>query len=157
MSTFQKMIWVGLAGLFVPGCKAPAHYGSDFRLADRDTVAVAAVLRDRDAYDDHYLRVRGTVAEVCARKGCWLTLNDGQGGETVFVQFNCPIEGRLIPTEAVGHPVTVEGKLNVTEITEEAARHFAEDAGAGPDKIARIVGPQKQVQIASPAARVSGL
>jgi len=59
--------------------------------------------------------------------------------------------------EAVGHQAIVEGTLEVTEISEAQARHFAEDAGKSPDQIARIVGPQKQIRFKSPAAKVIGI
>ena len=43
------------------------------------------------------------------------------------------------------------------EISEAQARHYKEDAGASPEEVAKIVGPQKQYIVASPSARVAGV
>lgn len=106
-------------------------------------------------YDGKPLRVTGKVSDVCAKKGCWLKL--GSGGEPLFVKFTCPVGDRLIPAEAVGKDAVVEGTVKVVEISERQARHFKEDAGAPPEEIAKIVGPQKQYIVASPSARVLGI
>jgi len=84
-------------------------------------------------------------------------LTDEAAAETVFVKFTCPVDGRLIPMAAVGHQALVEGVLTVEEITEGEARHYQEDAGASTAEIAKIVGPQKQLSIMAPAARIKGL
>ena len=140
------------------GCTAGHHdFGEPLRMAEKDTVALATILADKAAYDGKSVRVSGTISAVCAKKGCWLRMVDGEGGEDVFVKFTCPVDGRLIPMKAVNHRVVVEGKITMGEITEELARHYAEDKGANPEAIAKIVGPQKQISIASPAARVHGI
>jgi hypothetical protein len=106
-------------------------------------------------YDGKPLRVTGKVSEVCAKKGCWLTL--GGTGEPLFVKFTCPVGDRLIPAGAVGKEAVVEGTVKVVQISERQARHFKEDAGAPAEEIAKIVGPQKQYIVASPSARITGL
>ncbi len=140
------------------GCAAGHHdFGEPLRMAEKDTIALATILADKAAYDGKSVRVSGTVSAVCQKRGCWLRMVDGEGGEDVFVKFTCPVEGRLIPMKAVNHRVVVEGQITMAEITEELARHYAEDKGASPEEIAKIVGPQKQISIASPAARVDGI
>ena len=142
-----------------PSSKAAGHsnFGEPLRMAEKDTIALATILADKPAYDGKSVRVSGTVSAVCAKKGCWLRMVGREGGEDVFVKFTCPVDGRLIPMAAVNHRVVVDGKITMGEITEELARHYAEDTGAGPEEIAKIVGPQKQISIQSPAARVHGL
>ena len=96
------------------------------------------------------------MAEVCSAKGCWLALG-GPQDEGLFVKFTCPIEGRLIPMEAVGKPAVVEGTVTVVEMTEAEARHYAKDGGATETEIAKIVGPQKRITVASPSAKIGEL
>ncbi len=140
------------------GCTTGHHdFGEPLTMAETDTVALATILADKPAYDGKTVRVSGTVSAVCEKKGCWLEMIDGEGGEDVFVKFTCPVKGRLIPMKAVNHRVVVEGKIIMGEITEAEARHYAEDKGAGPEAIAKIVGPQKQISIQAPAARVHGI
>ncbi len=145
-------------GILLTGCGPKyAEFGEPMKLGDSTTISVAKVLSDKDAYDGKYIRVSGKVASVCAKKGCWLRMTDGSSDETVFVKFTCPVDGRLVPMDAVGHDVVVEGKLAIETVSEADARHYAEDAGKSTDEIAKIVGDRKQLRMAAPAARVLGM
>ena len=129
-------------------------------MADGDalpTVDVSTLLKDPGAYAGKPLRITGTVRQVCAKKGCWLTLGDADQAKGLFVKFTRPIEGRLIPAEAIGKPAAVQGEVRVTQMSEAQARHYKKDAGATQEEIERIVGPQKRVIVASPAAQIVGL
>lgn len=140
------------------GCAAtPVHFGEPMKLKDVDTVPVAKVIANPSAYDGKFIRVAGKVASVCEAKGCWLRMSESGQGETLFVKFTCPVDGRLIPMDAVGHSVVVEGTLKVEQMSEAEAKHYAEDAGKPAAEIAKIVGPQKNIRIASPAAEVAGI
>ena len=124
---------------------------------DLPVAEVAAVLAQPEAYAGREVKLQGTVAEVCAKKGCWLRIADPSGGaETVFVKLTCPVEAdaRLIPADAAGKPVVVQGRVVVEEMTEEQARHYAQDAGKSAEEVAAITGPQKTIRIDSPSARV---
>ncbi|MEM6553895.1 MAG: DUF4920 domain-containing protein [Planctomycetota bacterium] len=161
---------VGLATVDMVSAEAPAtqpasvqsepyiDYGEP--VAGRDDVdpgSVSDILDDPDAYLDQTVRLRGVVQKVCKKRGCWMQLGDPELGSGLFVKFTCPIEGRLIPMEAIGKTAEVFGELRVVEISEARARHYAEDDGKSPEEIAKIVGPQKMVTVASPSARVFGL
>jgi hypothetical protein len=132
-------------------------YGEPMKLNDDEAVPVGKVLANPAAYEGKYVRLVGNVNKVCTRKGCWLEMMDDTTGKPMFVKFTCPIEGRLIPMAAVGKPVVVEGTVMVKEISEEQARHYKEESGATPDEVAQVKGPQKQITLASPAARVARL
>ena len=124
--------------------------------ADLPAADVADVLAQPAAYAGRDLQLRGTIAEVCAKKGCWLRIADPSGGEeTVFVKFTCPIDGeRLIPADAAGQAVIVQGQVIVEEMSEDEARHYAADAGKSAEEIAAITGPQRTIRVMSPSARV---
>ncbi|MGE0479561.1 MAG: DUF4920 domain-containing protein [Phycisphaerae bacterium] len=152
------MVVAALGVLVGAGCAAKhADFGEPLKLPDTASVSVGKVLANPGAYEGRPLRVSGQVKEVCGEMGCWLTLADRDTNESIFVKFVCPIEGRLIPLDAVGKQAVVEGSLKVTEIDEGEARHIAEEAGKSAEQIAKIVGPQKQYRIQSPAARVWGV
>ncbi len=127
------------------------------KLAAGKTICADKILADKGKYADKLVRVCGTVESVCARRGCWMRLACGDGEENLFVKFTCPVEGRLIPMEAVGHKAVVEGTLKVTEMTEADARHIAEEGGSSPAEVAKIKGPQKEVQLNAPAAVIEGV
>jgi hypothetical protein len=125
--------------------------------AELPVADVADVLAEPAAFAGRDVQLRGTISEVCAKKGCWLRIADPSGGEeTVFVKFTCPIEAdaRLIPENAAGKPVVVQGQVVVEEMSQEQARHYAEDAGKSAEEVAAIVGPQKTIRVESPAAKV---
>ena len=132
-------------------------FGKPMKLEDSDAVCIKRVLADSKAYDGKFIRVAGKVDSVCAKRGCWLELGDGESKETLFVKFICPVKGRLIPVDAVGKFALIEGALNIVEISVEEARHYKEDAGASKEDIAKIVGPQTTVRMSAPAARISGV
>jgi len=137
--------------------KAFTHYGNKMKLAADKTACIKDVLAGPEEYNGKFIRICGQVESVCAAKGCWMRLAYPGSKDTLFVKFTCPVSGRLIPMEAVGHQAVVEGTLTVGEITEAEARHYAEDAGKSPEEIAKIVGPQKELWMASPAAMVRGI
>jgi uncharacterized protein DUF4920 len=134
-----------------------ASFGAPMKLSTSETVPVQQLLANPTEYDGKYVRVAGTVEKVCPRKGCWLTLHDEKSNEALFVKFPDPPEGRLIPMDAVGKPVVVEGTVKVKEISEAMARHYKQDAGAPESEITKIVGPQKQISITNGSAMVAGV
>lgn len=132
-------------------------YGEPMKLSDSAAVPVSTVLANPATYEGKYVRLAGSVTKVCQSKGCWLEMADPTTRQTLFVKFTCPVEGRLIPMDAMNKPVVVEGYVKVTEISEQDARHLKEESGARPEDVAKIKGPQKQITLASPAAQVAGL
>ncbi len=140
------------------GCASKyADFGEPMKLDSAEPVSIAKILAAGDKYDGEYMRVSGKVASVCAKKGCWLRMSSEGANDTVFVKFTCPVDGRLIPMEAVGHDVVVEGTVTVETLTQADARHYAEDAGKSPEEIAKIVGSRKQMRMKAPAARILGM
>jgi Domain of unknown function (DUF4920) len=131
-------------------------FGAPATRPTEKTVAVSAVMSDAQQYSGKYLSLTGTVASVCPKKGCWLTLSD-QDSKPMFIKFTCPVDGRLIPMEAVGRPAVVEGLVKVVTLSETEARHYKEDAGASQEEIEKIVGPQTQITVMSPAAKIADL
>lgn len=134
-----------------------AHFGEPMKLTDADAVPVGKVIASPGSYDGKYTRVSGQVTKVCPHKGCWMEITDSTTTETLFVKFEDPEEGRLIPMEAVGQVVVVEGVVKVKEISEEHARHYKEEGGATPQEVAKIVGPQKRLMMTDPRAQIAGV
>ncbi|MBX7152886.1 DUF4920 domain-containing protein [bacterium] len=83
--------------------------------------------------------VQGKIHDVCAKKGCWLVLQDGE--KEIRVTF----EGYsfFVPTDSKNKTVRAQGKIMLKEISESEARHYAEDAGKSKDEIEKIKGSQK--------------
>ncbi|MCS7034814.1 MAG: DUF4920 domain-containing protein [Phycisphaerae bacterium] len=137
--------------------ESKAVYASFGTAIDPSAPATPAgkLLADLKSFEGKPVRVSGVISKVCQRKGCWLQISEG--GRELFVKFTCPIEGKLIPSEAVGKEAIVEGQLAIKEISEEDARHIAEEAGKSEAEVNAIVGPQRQVTLNSPGAIVFGV
>jgi hypothetical protein len=130
-------------------------YGEPTRMTDADNLNAAAVLADVEKYVGKDVRMTGEVKSVCKKKGCWLKMSSDGAPLNVFVHFTCPVDGRLIPMEAIGKSTIVEGKLKIKEISEADARHIAEEEGKTEAEVAAIVGPQKQIEVEGPSALVA--
>lgn len=150
VAVLSALAWAGPTTL-------PSGAGKDFGdPMSAETIVptdLATVLAAPEKFEGKNLRIVGRVAEVCQPKGCWIQLAD-DADRRLQVKFTCPIDGRLIPLEAVGKPVMVEGQLKIKMLDEAEARHYAEDAGKPKSEIEKIKGPQKQVSLASPSARL---
>ena len=134
-----------------------AKFGRPMKLAASKTICADEILADKGKFDGKVVRVCGKVESVCVRKGCWIRIGAEDAKETLFVKFTCPVGGRLVPMAAAGKRVIAEGTLKLAEISEADARHYKEDAGASPEEIAKIIGPQKMIQLNAPSAIIEGV
>ncbi|MEM1109070.1 MAG: DUF4920 domain-containing protein [Planctomycetota bacterium] len=144
-----------------PGPDQAAERYLDFGIPIPSTapppVSIDEVMAEPEGYAGSEVVLRGTVRDVCQKRGCWMTMGADRIGDSVIVKFTCPIEGHLIPAEAKGQVALAAGKLEYREVNEAYARHLAEDNGASPEEIDKIVGPQRMLWLGAPSARVYGL
>lgn len=91
----------------------------------------------------HPVRVEGTATAVCQKKGCWLSLAAGE--TSVRVTFKD--YGFFVPKDLAGKHVVVEGTLAQEKVSEKTQKHFAKDAGASKEEMAKIHGDQSQVSM----------
>ncbi|MFD2202971.1 DUF4920 domain-containing protein [Shivajiella indica] len=84
-------------------------------------------------------KVIGEIKEVCAMKGCWMTI-DLPNGETMRVTFKD--YGFFVPKNSQGFPVIIEG-VATKKVTDVATlKHYAEDAGKSKEEIDAIKAPK---------------
>ena len=89
---------------------------------------------------DAEILIKANVNKVCQKKGCLFIAMDGE----VSARVSFKDYGFFIPTNSTGKEVIFRGTLAEKTLTEEQARHFAEDAGDDSDE---IVGEQKEYSI----------
>lgn len=89
------------------------------------------------------VRIEAKVVEVCQRKGCWMVLTDGS--TTMRVMFKD--YAFFMPKDITGKTVIAEGIVEEEVLTEENARHYAEDAGKSQSEIEKIKGDTKIVSM----------
>ncbi len=79
------------------------------------------------------------IVSACTKKGCWMKVDLGNG-EDMMVRFKD--YGFFVPLDAAGHKTVVTGKAFNDTIDVATLKHYAEDAGASEDSIAKITEPQ---------------
>jgi len=126
-----------------PAASDQKHFGKPFALTDtKDLSSVAEEMGDEPAV----VRVRGKVDKVCKKKGCWMTIRDGDV-EARIVTYE---GGFFFPTDAArGREAVVEGRLEPKIVTKKFARHLAKDGGEDPEK---VDGPQRELHLFASAA-----
>lgn len=126
-----------------PAASDQKHFGKPFTLTEtKDLSAVAKDMGD----DPAVVRVRGKVDKVCKKKGCWMTIRDGDV-EARIVTYE---GGFFFPTDAAkGREAVVEGRLEPKIVTKKFARHLAQDGGEDPEK---VDGPQRELHLFASAA-----
>jgi hypothetical protein len=104
-----------------------------------------------DALHGRPIRVAAGIGDVCRKKGCWMVLSEG--GLDVRVRFKD--YAFFVPRDAHGREVLVEGVITKKEISEEEARHYAEESG-DPEAAKKIKGPQKVFAFTATGAEILG-
>lgn len=123
-----------------------SHYGT----ADPDVgeaTPVAAL-----AGDETDVVITGTITDVCAKKGCWMRVADGD--DEVFVRFQD--YAFFVPRNAAGHEVVLHGTVETKTTSVEELRHYAEDAGKTPAEIAAITEPESTTTVFADSVYIAG-
>lgn len=86
--------------------------------------------------------VKGDVSEVCQKMGCWMTMSDGTNSVRVKT-----LHEFFLPKDVAGRNAVVIGTFNITEISEEDAKHYNEESKNPAQKTEDIKGSQKAYEI----------
>lgn len=153
-------VWTCAALLVLVGCAAKAmRVGPAPANRDAPVISVAEVIDNPDAYVGRAIRLRGVVTILDQVKGAWLLLGAAEQSDqpALFVKLVCPIDGRMIPMEAVGREAAVDGELRRYTLDEATARSLAHDAGLDEAAVEVIRGPQQHDTIAAQSLVIEGL
>ncbi|MEQ8579871.1 MAG: DUF4920 domain-containing protein [Balneola sp.] len=75
--------------------------------------------------------VTTSIAEVCEKKGCFFIAQEGDySARITFKDY-----GFFVPTDSEGKEVTIIGELSKKVLSEDKAKHYAEDAGKSSENI----------------------
>ena len=101
---------------------------------------LSEIVANAAAHDDTEVFVRAKVAKVCQKKGCFFVAQDGDAiARITFVDYSF-----FVPTDSGGKDVTIVGTFGTKLLSEEKARHYAQDAGTDPSQ---ITGPKTEYSI----------
>jgi len=124
----------------------------------KETTAISAILDQPERYVGKTVQVRGTIVEVCAKRGCWMDL----AGDRPFEKLQIKVtDGEIVfPLEARGKTATVEGVIEVNELTREQViekrKHHAEEQGIAFEPKSVTKG-EKSIRIRGLGAEISGI
>lgn len=88
--------------------------------------------------------VKTTVAEVCPKKGCWMSVQGAKSGEQVRVTFKD--YGFFVPTELVGKEVALQGRYVKHIESVEEQKHLLKDAKRPQAEIDAVTKPKETLR-----------
>lgn len=118
---------------------AKRAFGAPITIDPATAVTVSAAMQDTAKFGQTVL-VRGTITDVCMKKGCWLVVTDNAG--TMRVTFKD--YGFFVPKDSHERTVYLQGVVKREMIEEDVAKHYAEESKNGP-KPEEITGPQSVI------------
>ncbi len=115
------------------------------KIEARGAISYAELAALMEGKDSLRIKVKGTVEEVCQKKGCWLTLKaERPKDQPLFTGFKD--YAYFMPKDLSGHVVVMEGLAYRELVPVEQLQHLAEDAGASPEEIASITEAEEQLR-----------
>jgi uncharacterized protein YdeI (BOF family) len=133
---------------FAAGRAEGKHYGAAFTKAE--TAKLEEITKDADKYNGKTVQVRGEIKDVCQKEGCWIVLTDG----TREMRVKMKDHAFVVPKNSSNKKVVVEGVVEKQTISEEMARHYAEEAADKTVKPESIKGPQAVVTMNATGVRI---
>lgn len=127
----------------------PTHWGSAETLKVAPTPLAKAVEQHKDGAT---VLVTAKAESVCQSKGCWVMLTDG---DLKNVRVKMKDYSFFVPKDLTGKTLVIEGVLSMTTTSEKDAKHYAKDAGASKEDIARIKGDTKSWGLLASSIRVA--
>ncbi len=112
-------------------------------ITDEGAIPAADVLTMLADNDSVTVKLAGTVGEVCQMKGCWMTMDLGNG-ESMTVKFKD--YAFFVPMDCGGKEAVMEGVAKRTVVGVDELRHLAEDAGKSAEEVAAITEPEETIE-----------
>ena len=106
----------------------------------KNVANMMSVYQSMSTSDTTGIKLKAKVNNVCQAKGCWMTLDLGNGNE-MMVKFKD--YGFFMPKDISGKEVIVNGKAYISEVSVEEQKHYAEDAGKSESEISKITEPKR--------------
>lgn len=116
-----------------PAAADGTAYGAGVQLTE--TVPMATILADPQAYAGKSVRVEGTVTDVCPKRGCWFEMAGEAPGQKMRFKVR---DGEMVfPMDAKGKHAVAEGVVAVQQLSMEETRQYLEyqarEYGSGVD------------------------
>jgi hypothetical protein len=123
-------------------------YGAEID-PNKQVMQIKDVFSAIDKYIGNVIVVEGIISESCRAGGCWIVIKEGDMEIRALTRhkFVLPLD------QPVGVKAVVEGEFDVKEITEDQAKHFAEESG-DMKKAEEIKGSQTMYRIIATGIKI---
>lgn len=121
----------------------PSFESFGAEISPDDAMSPEEVIAALEGKDSVRVKIVSNIEETCKKKGCWVTLNMGEGRDLMRVKFKD--YGFFVPLDSDGRTAIMEGVAYVQTTTVEQLRHYAEDAGKTEEEIAEITEPETKL------------
>ncbi len=126
-----------LSAVILVSCKSNGETYGD-KISNAEAIAVSEVPKLLEGKDSIQVKATGKIVECCQKKGCWMTMDLGDG-ESVHVTFKD--YGFFVPLNSGGRTAVIEGIARKRMVPVMELRHYAEDAGKSKEEIEAIAEP----------------
>lgn len=90
--------------------------------------------------EENEIYIKTQISQVCMKKGCFFIANESdESARVTFKDYSF-----FIPTNSLNKEVIIRGVISAKELSEDQAKHFAEDAG---EDASTVEGPVKEYSI----------
>lgn len=105
----------------------------------------------KDSKKVENVAIKGTVTDVCEKKGCWLTIKTDDDSQ-FFVKMKD--YAFFVPTALKGKNVVLEGNAERKVISVDEQKHYAEDAKKPQSEIDAITKPKEEIRFVANGIKV---
>ena len=119
------------------------HRGVPFQLTEE--VGLDDIMAEPEKYVQKPVRIKGTVKQVCLKKGCWLILAGTKATSRARVTFKD--YAFFAPMDCVNYAASVEGFVKAKTLSDAERAHLAEDGKVSIDQI-----PKTELRIVASSA-----
>jgi hypothetical protein len=106
----------------------------------KEPIELSQVIKEFAKFEKKEILTTGTVAKVCEKKGCWMTINtDVEDVRVTFKDY-----GFFVPLALKDKPVLLQGQIEKKIVSVGDQKHLLEDAGAPKKEIDAITAPKAE-------------
>lgn len=118
------------------------YYRGAKKLTESKTLSLTDLNQQMAGKTEIRAKLKSDVESVCKVKGCWMNLQE-EGTEPMRVMFKD--YAFFVPLDCEGKQAIVEGRAFLDTTSVADLRHYAEDAGATAEEIAKITEPKVEI------------
>ena len=145
---FSAITFISVAQERVPAQKG-SLYGSDF--AQKKILKPSEFSNKVIDSNKVAVQVKGTVVDVCPKKGCWMNVAM-ENGDTLFVKMKD--YAFFVPDNMKGKEILLNGQAYIETTSVMELKHYAEDAKKPQAEIDAITEPQQKARFTASGIKV---